>query len=51
MSLSSLRQSYEQFVLENAQQVTAVESMARNIAFFLPGRVIKSELGAEVGQS
>lgn len=46
-TLDALRRQYEEFVLANAPQVTAVESMARNLAFFLPGRVIQSELAAE----
>lgn len=45
--LHDLRTTYESFVLANAAQVTALEGVARNAAFFLPGRVIESELAAE----
>ncbi|KAI9002574.1 peroxisome membrane protein [Hyaloraphidium curvatum] len=46
-SFADVRASYEDFVLRNAPLVTAVEGIARNVAFFLPGRVVESELAAE----
>lgn len=38
---------YEDFLLHNASQITAVESSLRSITYFLPGRFPDSELAGE----
>ncbi|UZJ52579.1 hypothetical protein CBS101457_001899 [Exobasidium rhododendri] len=39
--------SYENFLLHNASQITAVESTLRSVTYFLPGRFPDSDLAGE----
>ena len=39
--------AYETFLLQNASQITSLESSLRSITYFLPGRFKDAELAGE----
>lgn len=47
----SLFKAYESFLVENASQITGVESSLRTLTYFLPGRFKDAELAGEASES
>ena len=46
----SVFKAYEGFLVENASQITAVESSLRTLTYFLPGRFKDAELAGEASE-
>lgn len=49
MVFMGLKKKYEQFILENAESVSHIESLLRASLFLVPGRFKDSELTTEFG--